>query len=172
MEAWAVNSWFIVDTQGKAVARWGVPSLEFLGKEYAWRDYFLGARGLAPQRPCAAYVSRAFKSESDELFRFAISAPIHDEQGQWLGVIIGMVDTGSTLGSLRLNEMSAARRTAMLEAARSQRSASCCEQLRLPEPWPNFTIARSPEPLSAAASGWTGSAPPAPIACRSPARAR
>ncbi|MBN1206598.1 MAG: serine/threonine protein kinase [Myxococcaceae bacterium] len=111
--------WFILDRQGTAVARWPSPPEDFLGRSFEFRDYFQGARRLASQRRHEAYVSRGFASEADKKHRIAVSAPVYDAQGAWRGVIVGMLDTGSSLGSLRLNDTNAtdthaAQRTAML----------------------------------------------------------
>jgi hypothetical protein len=109
-----VNYWFILDVQGIAIARWPQPPEDFLGRNYQWRDYFQGARQLVAQGQRAAYISRAFESEADHHHRLAVSAPIFDARGVWQGVIVGMMDTGSTLGSLRLNDAKSGPRRALL----------------------------------------------------------
>jgi serine/threonine-protein kinase len=108
------NYWFVLDTEGRAMARWPEPPRDFLLRTFGWRDYFQGARRLAVQGQRASYVSRAFKSEADDRYRIAVSAPVYDEQGAWLGVLVGMVETGSTLGSLHLDDSGAARRAVLV----------------------------------------------------------
>jgi serine/threonine-protein kinase len=112
------DSWFLLDGKGTVLARWPEPPPGFVGRDFAWRDYFEGARKLATQGRRGSYVSHAFLSELDEHYRFAISAPVYGVDGRWLGVIVGMVGTGSALGSLRLNEVNASRRSAVLVAPR------------------------------------------------------
>jgi serine/threonine-protein kinase len=115
------DSWFIVDAQGTVLARWPEPPRDFLGKNFAWRDYFEGAqRHALAQRP-QPYISSAFLSEADDRHRFAISIPLLDAEGAWRGVLVGMVGTGATLGSLRLSDPNEARhRTAVLVAPRDR----------------------------------------------------
>lgn len=115
------DSWFIVDAKGTVLARWPEPPRDFLGKNFAWRDYFEGAKRHAlAQRP-QPYISSAFLSEADDRHRFAISIPLLDVEGGWQGVLVGMVGTGATLGSLRLNDPDEVRhRTAVLVAPRDR----------------------------------------------------
>jgi serine/threonine-protein kinase len=109
------DRWFILDTSGRAIARWPQPQLrEFLGKDYAWRDYFQGAQRLAAQGQRAAYVSRAFVSEGNDRYTFALSAPVYAVDGTWLGVLVATVASNSSLGSLWLNDPSDLNRTATL----------------------------------------------------------
>jgi hypothetical protein len=119
--------WFVLDAQGTALARWLKPPEDFLFKNYEWRDYFQGAKQLTAERRQASYISRAFKSEADGRFRIAISAPIYDTRGAWLGVIVGLMETGSTLGSFRLNDTNTERRTAVL-ITRQDRSRTQVDQ--------------------------------------------
>ena len=115
------DSWFIVDARGTVLARWPEPPRDFLGKNFAWRDYFEGAKRNALARQAQPYISRAFLSEADDRHRFAISLPLLDAEGGWRGVLVGMVGTGATLGSLRLSDPDEARhRTAVLVAPRDR----------------------------------------------------
>jgi tRNA A-37 threonylcarbamoyl transferase component Bud32 len=107
--------WFIMDTDGAAIARWPIPQQrDFLYKNYGWRDYFQGAKRLAAMKQRAAYVSRAFTSEANRKYTFALSAPVLAEDGTWLGVLMATVASDSTLGALRLNEPGDSSRTATL----------------------------------------------------------
>ncbi|HEY8211751.1 MAG TPA: protein kinase [Myxococcaceae bacterium] len=109
-----VNTWFILDREGIARARWPIPPREFHGKDYPWRDYFQGARKLAEKHLRSAHVSRAFLSESDDTLKFALSAPLYGPDGAWVGVIVAMADSGATLGTLRLRDWNAEYRIAAL----------------------------------------------------------
>lgn len=109
------DRWFILDTAGVAIARWPEPSpRDFLHKDYGWRDYFQGAQRLAAMKQRSAYVSRAFMSEANDRYTFALSVPVLADDGAWLGVLVATVASDSTLGSLRLNEPGDSSRTATL----------------------------------------------------------
>ncbi|MFY0567998.1 serine/threonine protein kinase [Archangium lansingense] len=115
------DSWFILDAQGTVLARWPEPPRDFLGKGFAWRDYFEGAKRHALARQPQPYISSAFLSEADDRHRFAISIPLLDAEGGWQGVLVGMVGTGATLGSLSLSDPDEARqRSAVLVAPRDR----------------------------------------------------
>ncbi|WP_257459129.1 serine/threonine protein kinase [Archangium lipolyticum] len=114
------ENWFILDAQGLVRARWPEPPAGFLGRDFGWRDYFQGAAQRARKGQHAPYISRAFESEADERFRFAISVPVYDEQGRWLGVVVAMVGTGSTLGALSLNGVNEEGRSVVLVGPRDR----------------------------------------------------
>jgi hypothetical protein len=79
----------------------GDPSIT--GEAFDNRDYFVVAkrhrnkeeerRGLK-----AVHVSRVFKSNYDGLFKFAISLPVADEDGSFLGVVEASIPMHHTLG--------------------------------------------------------------------------
>ena len=115
------DNWLLLDTQGGVLARWPEPSEDFKKKKFPSRDYFLGAKWRASKSWTRPYVSRAFQSEADRGYRFAISAPVLGPGGEWLGVLIAMPGTGSTLGSLHLNEPDEARRRSALLVAPQDR---------------------------------------------------
>jgi len=112
--------WFVLDVKGRVVARWPQPPQEILGQNFEWRDDFQGAWQLHREGRRASYVSRALRSEADNPYRLAISAPIYDAEDEWGGVIVGMMATGSTLGALGVNDIHAQRRTAVLVALRDR----------------------------------------------------
>jgi len=76
-----------------------------LGKDYSWRDYFLGARRLGEAGLRAGYISRALLSESEDIWIFGIAAPVYDE-GRWAGVLLATIGTDSALGRQRLDRTS------------------------------------------------------------------
>jgi hypothetical protein len=76
-----------------------------LGKDYSWRDYFLGARRLGEAGLRAGYISRAVLSESDGIWMFGIAAPVYDED-RWAGVLLATIGTDSALGRQRLDRTS------------------------------------------------------------------
>lgn len=102
---------YVQDTSGLTLARWPPPrgsDDEFLNKEYAWRDYFEGAKSRVSTKSRKAYISRAFVSESHHRLTFALSVPVYSEKGTWLGVLVTTVASDSTLDSLPLNTPGAA----------------------------------------------------------------
>jgi hypothetical protein len=107
---------FILDTAGFGLANWPPQPQTVVGKNYEWRDYFQGARRLSERGQRTAYVSRVIRSEGDDRYAFALSAPVYAVDGRWLGVLMTLVASGSTLGSLRLNDESDSSRTATLVA--------------------------------------------------------
>jgi hypothetical protein len=108
--------WFIQDTEGLSLAGWPRQPTDIIGRTYDFRDYFLGARRLALAGQREAYLARAFLSEGDGKYAFALSAPVFAPDGTWLGVLVGTVAVNSTLGSFQLNEPTDSSRTATLVA--------------------------------------------------------
>ena len=114
------DTMFVTAPDGRPRARTSWKTDEYLQRPFSFRDYFRGARRLAltacdpasalpsPRSPSdtthdasAAYVARAYISESDGQFEFAVSAPICDARG-WVGVLVGTVGADAALGSVRL----------------------------------------------------------------------
>lgn len=98
----AFSLWFVLDNKGTLRAQYGTAA--HLEREFAWRDYFIGAQGLSEYPRRSTYVSRAFRSEGDLHHKFAISAPIVDDAGQSVGVIVAGIAAKANLGSLALDD--------------------------------------------------------------------
>ncbi|HYQ17655.1 MAG TPA: protein kinase, partial [Polyangiaceae bacterium] len=117
------DMWFLADTAGVVLADSRMPMNDRrrkgLSPDYAWRDYFRGARALAAQGLASTYVSPAFKSEPDSLYKFAISTPVYSGDGKrtWLGVLVAAVASQANLGSLILKDT---RSAAILVAPRGR----------------------------------------------------
>jgi serine/threonine protein kinase len=98
---------------------------EYLTRSFEFRDYFIGARRLGHQLCPAsvgahpapgtrrAYVARAFTSEADGHFEFAISAPLC-VGGKWAGAIVATVATDKVLGAVRVLDDRTSRIAAVL----------------------------------------------------------
>jgi eukaryotic-like serine/threonine-protein kinase len=114
------DSLFALDRSGAVVARAPAPPAGYLGADFSWRDYFTGAKRLAERGRRGGHISRAFRSEADGQYKFALSAPVYGEGGAWLGVLVATLGTDSALGSLRLGDPSDPRRTAVLVARRDR----------------------------------------------------
>jgi len=76
-----------------------------VGRSYAWRNYFVGARRLGEAGLRAGYISRVIRSEDDDRHKFGISAPIYDANG-WEGVLMATVGTDFALKQRRLDSAS------------------------------------------------------------------
>ncbi len=102
---------YLLDTKGTMLANAPV-NQKVLGRDYSGRDYFQGAlrRGREGDGN-PVHISRVFKAENDELFKFAMTAAVYDGSGpenKLLGVIAATMTTNSTLDSFRLNDESRA----------------------------------------------------------------
>ncbi len=98
------DTWFILDTNGRLIAQGGKTNVRVLGLDYAWRDYYKGAWQLAELGARSTYVSRVFESENDRFHKFALSAPIYDERGEPIGVLVAAVAAAAHLRSLVLDD--------------------------------------------------------------------
>jgi hypothetical protein len=104
---------FVMAPDGRQRGRTSFKSAQYLARAFDFRDYFQGARQLSSQACAAspaagtaaaartAYVARAYTSESDGRFEFAISAPLCSEQ-KWLGILAGTIATDKVFGAVRL----------------------------------------------------------------------
>jgi len=127
----------VYDRAGVLRYRW--PPGRSEGRQFEWRDYFMGARRLAEQRSHGgstepirgAYIGRPYHSEADDQFKFTVSAPVFDAARQWVGVVSGSVRTNSTLAKLELPNDD--RRTAVLVAPRDRTRQEAEEGKPLPD---------------------------------------
>jgi hypothetical protein len=94
-----------------------------IGKDYSWRDYFLGARRLGEAGIRAGYISRALLSETEGTWVFGIAAPVYDE-GTWAGVLLTTIGTDSALGRQRLDRASDDGPMAVVVAPRDRSRAT------------------------------------------------
>jgi hypothetical protein len=90
-----------------------------VGKDYSWRDYFLGARRLGEAGLRGGYISRAFRSEDDNLYKFGVAAPVYDS-GVWVGALMATIGTDFALGRKRLDDASDAGPMAVVVAPRDR----------------------------------------------------
>lgn len=119
----AFDSIGVQDARGLARARWPHPDWRgaepgYFEKNFGWRDYFRGARALAEQRKPGVYVSRAFRSETEQHLKFGISLPILGPDGAWVGVVFATIGSDAVLGDLRFRDSGDDRRTGALVGPR------------------------------------------------------
>lgn len=98
------NMWLILDDEGMLMAQYRQPAVKNMGMDFAWRDYFNEAWKLGEAGSRSAHVSRAFKSEHDGYYKFAISSPIYDVNGRPVGVLVAGIASQATLASLELDD--------------------------------------------------------------------
>jgi hypothetical protein len=85
-------TFYFLNRDGRLVTYAALPGeqTDRTGDLFEGRDYFLiatenGKQGLHGMD--AVHVSRVFQSKTDEQFKFAISTPVLDADGSWLGVM-------------------------------------------------------------------------------------
>lgn len=98
------EGWWLFDRSGIMRGRWPVSLNDNRGKSYAFRDYFQGAKKLAEAQRREVYVSRAFRSESDDSHEVALAVPVYDADGRWIAVLAASLPTGSAFGAVPLED--------------------------------------------------------------------
>lgn len=129
------DTMFVMGPDGRQRARTSLKPAEYLARSFVFRDYFKGAQKLAAEvcqeqravgsafHPRRAYLARAYSSESDGHFEFAISAPLCQGKS-WIGLIAGSVATDKVLGAVRVLDDRNARVAAVLGPRDRERSAA------------------------------------------------
>ena len=124
---------FVLGPDGVQRARSTFMAREYMQRAFAFRDYFEGGRrlGLAQcarradssrSRSLSAYVARAYTSERDGHFEFAISAPLCRGQ-TWVGLLAGSITTDKVLGAVQLLDDHHGRLAAVLGPRDRERGA-------------------------------------------------
>lgn len=110
--------WAVIDRDGALRAR--APQGPYASAyqiDYRFRDYYRGVRALRPEIEPAIYVSRAFRATTDGRYKIALTAPVRDATGEFLGLLIGELPTERRLGALELSDD---RRLAVLAVRRDR----------------------------------------------------
>ena len=127
------DTMFVMATDGVQRVRSSSKSAEYMRRNFAFRDYFQGARKLGLEecaraasrpknQPHGAYIARAYTSESDQNFEFAISAPFCKE-GRWIGILGSSIATDKVLGAVQLLDDHHGRIAAVLGPRDRERGA-------------------------------------------------
>jgi serine/threonine protein kinase len=116
---------FVLKPDGRPGARTSPKDREYLARSFEFRDYFRGARRLG-ERLCRgsdgaraaslerrAHLGRAFTSEADGRFQFAVSAPLC-RGNAWAGIVAGTIASDKVLGAVRVLDDRNARVAAVL----------------------------------------------------------
>ncbi|MBK8265176.1 MAG: protein kinase [Nannocystis sp.] len=98
------DSWFVLDVKGRLIAQTGKEMVKDRDPDYAWRDYYIGAKAIAAQKRHHSHVSKVFRSENDDRHKFALSTPIYASNGEMVGVLVAAVAASAHLGSLLLED--------------------------------------------------------------------
>jgi serine/threonine-protein kinase len=112
----AFDSVFVQGTDGHTRGRWPRPAQPdaYYALRFDGRDYFRGAVRLAAEGRRSAYVSDAFRSRADDMYKIGISRPIvGGDGGTVVGVFVATAATDPTFGT---QTFSGAGRTAALAA--------------------------------------------------------
>jgi serine/threonine-protein kinase len=111
---------------GRLLAHWPRPTASQLGKNYAFRGYFQGARELAERAGAGAgagagaYLGPAYRAESNGQMRFAFAAPVFGSQGEWLGSVVAAQAVDSVIGQVRMQDSSESGRIVALLGPRDR----------------------------------------------------
>jgi hypothetical protein len=103
----AFDSVFVQGADGLTRGRWPAPPEPdvYYALRFDGRDYFRGAARLAQAGSSSAYVSAAFKSKADAMYKIGISRPIVGEDGRTLlGVLVATVATDPAFGTRDLSD--------------------------------------------------------------------
>lgn len=129
------DTMFVMAPNGRQAVRTTPKSPEYLARSFAFRDYFKGAEALAGELcreghpaaatndPRGAHLARAFLSESDGHFEFALSAPLC-RGATWVGILGGTIGSDRVLGAVRLLDDGNGRTTAVLGPRDRERSTA------------------------------------------------
>ncbi|HYP99590.1 MAG TPA: protein kinase [Polyangiaceae bacterium] len=115
---------YLFDVSGRLLAHEPPAKQSILGKSYAFRGYFRGARELAERGLPGAFLGPAYRSESNEQLQFALGVPVHDANGDWLGVAAGSLEVASTIGQVGLTDASGGGRVVALLGPRDHDRAA------------------------------------------------
>ncbi|MCI0458444.1 MAG: serine/threonine protein kinase [Gemmataceae bacterium] len=129
------RTWYVLDGKGRLLAVSPPPEdPTLIGRDFSGRDYFQGAmRRAGESGRSAVHISRVFRAENLDLYKFALSVAIRDPgkpDAPPLGVLAATITTTSTLGSLRLHD---GRHTAVLVGRKDTNPPRGAAPEQLPE---------------------------------------
>jgi predicted Ser/Thr protein kinase len=85
----SITTWQLLDIEGVMVARWSMKDgLPIIGKPFDDRGYFKGAaHHVNLTGPAGVHVTPAYRSRADFRYKYALSAPIVDDNNKMIGVL-------------------------------------------------------------------------------------
>jgi serine/threonine-protein kinase len=93
---------YVSDPDGRLLTQWAPPGKPVLGRNYAFRGYFQGARELARRGLSGAYLGPAYTAESTGQLQIAFASPVYGDKGAWLGTAIVALEADSAIGQVRM----------------------------------------------------------------------
>jgi hypothetical protein len=108
------QSVYVAAPDGRLLARWPRLAKGVLGKNYAFRGYFRGARELAARALPGAYLGPAYRAESNGQLEFAFAVPVMGSEGEWLGSVVAAQGVDSAIGQVRMQDSSESGRIVAL----------------------------------------------------------
>ncbi len=96
--------WHVVDFNGRPRAQAPIRPTTRMRVDYSFRDYFQHARSLASDESHPVYVSRAYRSHTDNLYKVALVTPLRSEDGTFLGVLAAALATDQRFGAVELRD--------------------------------------------------------------------
>lgn len=114
------TAWALFDRDGRLLGRAPDDVPGTVGRLYAFRDYYRGAKAMEEEGRRAAYVSRAFLSEGYDKHVIAIAYAVHDASDRWVGLLATVLPTGPMLGSIVLDDSGSEALTASVLAPRDR----------------------------------------------------
>jgi serine/threonine-protein kinase len=94
---------YITNREGIMVAH-APPADYMIGGDFSWRDHFQGAKLHGSKGSRTLHISKVYRGRSDNLYKFAISAPILDGKNNFLGVVATSVTTDASMGLVFLHD--------------------------------------------------------------------
>ncbi|MET0339860.1 MAG: serine/threonine protein kinase [Polyangiales bacterium] len=116
------DSVVLLSRDGRSLARAPRTPYSYFERNFDFRDYFLGALRHAEEGRASAYVSGAFRSQANDVFKFALAAPIRDAKGEPLGVLMGSLTAADTLGELPMRDATYGEHIAVMLGPRDRES--------------------------------------------------
>jgi len=114
----------VFDTEGRMLAEWPPAVLPLIGKNFAFRGYFQGARELALRGRPGAFLTPAYRGESKGQLQIAFASPVRSSGGQWLGVVVSSMPVASAIGDVGLSDASGGGRLVALLGPRGNDRAA------------------------------------------------
>jgi serine/threonine-protein kinase len=115
--AFGPDSVFLLNREGVLVARGLSISEAFVGKNYAFRDYFKCAKALLRTSKVSC-ISPPYRSEVHNSVQFAFSAPVYDAAGNWLGVLVMSKNGTRTIADVDIDDLNGSGQTTAVFGAR------------------------------------------------------
>jgi hypothetical protein len=94
---------YVTNREGMMVVH-APPADYMIGGDFSWRDHFQGAKMQGMKGSRAVHISKVYRGRSDNLYKFAFSAPILDSRNNFLGVIATSVTTDASMGLVFLHD--------------------------------------------------------------------